>query len=112
MYTILKIFTKSGDEFEIISQKLTFYQSPSKLVPIQFPYVYTDIIENHVVGDKFTSLIKIIPLVTENEASSSIVSYFDNLHYLNVKTNRITRLLILVLEQPNSLSLVMIWQML
>ena len=26
------------------------------------------------------------------EASSSIVSYFDNLHYVNVKTNRITRM--------------------
>ena len=89
---LAKIFTKSGDEFEIKSQKLIFYQSPSKLDPIQFAYVYTDIIENQVVGDKFTSLLKIIPLATENEASSSIVSYFDNLHYVNVKTNRITRM--------------------
>ena len=84
-----KIFTKW---FEIKSQKLTFYQLPSKLDPIQFAYVYTDIIENQVIGDKYTSLLKVIPIASEMEASSSIVSYFDNLHYVNVKTNRITRI--------------------
>ena len=89
---IARIFTKSSDEFEIKTQKLTFYHLPSKLDPIQFAYVYTDIIENQVIGDKYTSLLKVIPIATENEASSSIVSYFDNLHYVNVKTNRITRI--------------------
>ena len=47
---------------------------------------------NQVIGDKYTSLLKIISIAIENEASSSIVSYFDNLHYVNVKTNRITRI--------------------
>ena len=90
---IAKIFTKSSDEIEVNKMsKLTFYQLPSKLDPIQFAYVYTDIIENQVIGDKNTSLLKVIPIANEMDSSSSIVSYYDNLHYVNVKTNRITRI--------------------
>ena len=71
---------------------MTFYQLPSKLDPIQFAYVYTDIIENQVIGDKNTSLLKVIPIANEMDSSSCIVSYYDNLHSANVKTNRITRI--------------------
>jgi hypothetical protein len=59
--------------------------------PINYAIINTDIIERQYFGDYLLPILKIIPLKSNG---SEIVTYFDNLHYVPLSTNRINTITI------------------
>lgn len=59
---------------------------PSKIQPIKFITIYTDIIEPQIYGNKQSPILRTVNIRSENDENTI---FFDNPHYLNVNKTRI-----------------------
>ena len=58
---LARIFSKTKDNVELKSFSI-FNNVLPKFDPVQFAYIYTDIIENQIVTDKKSPVLKVIPI--------------------------------------------------
>jgi len=77
-------FTESLIEVE----KNKLYNIPQEIKPINYIAVYTDLIDDQYLGNTQAPILLVVPVETTSD-NSVLSSFYNNLHYVPVRTNTI-----------------------